>query len=44
MVDYALCIGYDEDDKPIYVLVDEEVRPMFMGLVDGEEVWTDEAL
>ena len=40
MSDYATCIGYDEDDKPIYVLVDEEVHPMFMGEIDGKEIWT----
>jgi len=40
MSDCAECIGYDEDDKPIYVVGTEEVHPMFMGLVDGEEVWT----
>jgi len=37
----ATCIGYDEYDKPIYVLVEKEVHPMFMGYVDGEEVWTE---
>ena len=37
----AICIGYDECDKPIYVIVEEEVHPMFMGYIDGEEVWTE---
>ena len=40
MAGIATCIGYI-DDKPIYVEVEEEVHPMFMGVIDGEEVWTE---
>ena len=34
------CIGYNKNDKPIYVEIEEEVHPMFMGVIDEEEVWT----
>ncbi len=35
------CIGY-LDGEPIYVEVEEEVHPMFMGVIDGKEIWTNE--
>ncbi len=40
------CIGYTGREivwdigEPIYVEIEEEAHPMFMGVVDGEEIWT----
>lgn len=35
----GLYIGDDEDGSPVYVQIEKDVVPMFMGEVDGAEIW-----